>query len=71
MEHHLVLHDDALVPERVLESDWRLERTVRPVGEGAVLTEIPPGDDLSHLLQVAVNSPDLPMTFCSQTGEFS
>ena len=52
MEHRLVLHDHALVPERMVEPRRLTERTVWPVREGAVLAEVPPRDDLRHLHEV-------------------
>ena len=36
----------------LLESLRRPERAVRPVGEGSVLADVPPGDDLRHLDEV-------------------
>ena len=52
VEHHLVLHDDALVPQWVVEPLGFPERAVGPVRERAVLAPVPPGDDLCHLHQV-------------------
>ena len=60
VEHRLVLHDDALVPQRVLELLRLAERTVGPVRERAVLAQVPPRDDLRHLHEVVGEQPRLP-----------